>query len=346
MPRIGQNPLKWIEIDQKPSRITVMTIVYIPELDGYWKESLDVLKLCLQSLWQNTNQSFDLMVFDNGSCDAVRDFLQEEKLAGRIQFLIFSTYNLRKLGALNFMFSCAPGEIVSYFDSDVYLRPDWLDATLLVMDAFPEAGQVSALPTADKANLFCSSTYEAINNNLSLVVIQGENLIPEKFIHAHYSSIGKTREIYFENITERKDMKITRSNVSAFVSAQDFQFTTRRDVIQKILPLDVLSPEEYYDPIYSPVFESRINNLGYWRLSTEDYLIHHIGNKLPSKEDEDLWVYGADDSNLHSSHTQARFTQSKYRKFTKWLYQNQYFRRLLKKINSLTYSMLYKNSHA
>ena len=33
---------------------------------------------------------FDLMVFDNGSCPEVREFLVKEKEEGRIQYLILS----------------------------------------------------------------------------------------------------------------------------------------------------------------------------------------------------------------------------------------------------------------
>src|SRR5687767_9535177 len=213
MPRIGQNPLKWIESEIFPASITVALIVHIPELSGYWKDSLDILKLCLNSLRQNTKQPFDLMIFDNGSCAIVKDYLMAEKQTGKVQFLILSEYNLRKLGALNFLLACAPGNIISYSDSDVYFCKGWLDKSLELMDTFPEAGQISALPTADKVNAFCSSTYQAIERDPSIAVQRAESLIPEKYIRAHYSSIGKTEDTYLRSTGRRKDTKITRDGV-------------------------------------------------------------------------------------------------------------------------------------
>ena len=67
MSRVGQNPFKWITLDQKPQKITIVTVVYIPELSGYWKNALAVLERCIDSLYENTSQLFDLMVLDNGS---------------------------------------------------------------------------------------------------------------------------------------------------------------------------------------------------------------------------------------------------------------------------------------
>ncbi|MEW6718195.1 MAG: hypothetical protein AB1345_11930 [Chloroflexota bacterium] len=98
MTRIGQNPMRWVKDVHHPERITSTTIVYILALDGYWQESLDVLKLCLQSMRRSTQLPFDLIVFDNGSCDEVRDYLIEQYQESQIQYLIFSKKTWGKLG--------------------------------------------------------------------------------------------------------------------------------------------------------------------------------------------------------------------------------------------------------
>ena len=85
----------------------------------------------------------------------------------------------------------------------------------------------------------------------------------------------------------------SRNGVSAYVSAQDFQFVTRHAVIQRVLPLEVRHPGEYYDPIYSPVFEAKVDELGWWRLSTPQYLVHHMGNSLPGLAGELAGINGA-----------------------------------------------------
>ncbi len=282
MQRTGRHPLKDSNLlmdEPEIQKITVTTITHIPMLAGYWAESLEVLKLFFESLHQSTELPFDLMVFDNASCREVTDYLTQLKSDGLIQYLILSDRNFRKLGALDYLLRAAPGEIVAYADSDVYFLPGWLEKTLEVMEAFPQAGMVSALPTADKSTRFVESTLAGIKESSAIQVETGPDLIPEAFIRAHRLSLGKSEEAYQPE--SRQDTRISLDNVSAYVSAQDFQFVTRREVIQSVLPLNLDQSTENYDPIYSPVFEAKTDQQGWWRLSTCDYLVHHMGNHVP-----------------------------------------------------------------
>ena len=83
--RVGQNPAKSIDHVPQPERVTVAILTYIPFLSGYYAESLEVLKTCLGSLWENTSRPYDLLVFDNASCPEVRGFLEEAHRQGKIQ---------------------------------------------------------------------------------------------------------------------------------------------------------------------------------------------------------------------------------------------------------------------
>ncbi|HKJ26231.1 MAG TPA: glycosyltransferase family A protein, partial [Anaerolineales bacterium] len=110
--RVGQNPAKSVDSVAKPAKVTVAMVVYIPFLGGYYQQSLDVLKLCLESIWQNTKIPYDLMVFDNASCEEVRQYLVQSEAEGKIQFLTLSDKNIGKVGAWNFIFGGAPGEFI------------------------------------------------------------------------------------------------------------------------------------------------------------------------------------------------------------------------------------------
>ena len=70
--RLVKIPAKSIEHIPQPQPVTVAVVSYIPFLSGYYAEGLDVLKACLESLWQNTAEGYDLLVFDNASCAEVR----------------------------------------------------------------------------------------------------------------------------------------------------------------------------------------------------------------------------------------------------------------------------------
>src|SRR5512137_1565174 len=128
--RVGHNPARFVEKVAQPAGITVTVVSCIPFLSGYYEQSLDVLKACLNSIHENTPELHDLMLFDNHSCPEVRQYLQEAYDQGVIQYLVLSDKNIGKIGAWNFMFGAAQGEYVVFSDSDILYRPGWLAASL------------------------------------------------------------------------------------------------------------------------------------------------------------------------------------------------------------------------
>jgi len=317
--------------------VTITTITHIPVLEGYWQDSLEVLKLFFESLRASTQMPFDLMVFDNASCREVTDYLSGLKEAGHIQYLLLSDRNFRKLGALDFLLRSAPGEYVAYADSDVYFLPGWLEKSLEVLRTFPQAGMVSALPTVDKSDRFIASTLAGIANDPMVSVEKEPNLVPEAYVRAHQLSLGKDPTALIS--AERTDTRLTRSGVSAFLSAQDFQFLTRRGVIERVLPLSGDDEQLNYDPIYSPVFEAKVDRAGFWRLSTCDYLVHHMGNQVPGLAGELKDI--APELDFDESKDRATATQDQHKRFRlseRWL-----IRKVLKKIYTWSYMQLFEN---
>ena len=100
----------------------------------------------LRSLRQNTAEAFDLLVFDNGSCPEVKQQLLDWQQQGLIDWLLTSQYNLGKTGALNWMIGAMPNELLVYSDSDVFFRTGWLEQSLAILEAFPQAGMITAQP--------------------------------------------------------------------------------------------------------------------------------------------------------------------------------------------------------
>ena len=84
--RVGENPAKTIQRISKPRRITVAVLSYVPFISGYYSEALEVLKACLDGIWKNSDLPYDLMVFDNGSCEETREFLLDAQIHNKIQY--------------------------------------------------------------------------------------------------------------------------------------------------------------------------------------------------------------------------------------------------------------------
>jgi glycosyltransferase involved in cell wall biosynthesis len=261
-----------------PESVTLVTTVYIPELAGYWQESLDVLKVCLHSLFENTETPHDLLVWDNDSCREVREYLLDLHDRGRIQYLFLARENVAKLGCFNQVFPSTPGEYIGFFDSDVYFHPGWLEASLNVFDAFEKVGTVTARPvrqTELKRDQIASTLAFADDPPAGVTVERGD-LIPAEIIREHFESIGVDPD------TDRAhdDVRLTRNDVSVYANGSHFQFLTRRDVAGQVLPLPFgehpLGSDRQWD--------LAINELGYLRLSLDRPLVRHIGNSLKGED--------------------------------------------------------------
>jgi cellulose synthase/poly-beta-1,6-N-acetylglucosamine synthase-like glycosyltransferase len=187
--RIGQNPAKFVGEVHKPERITVAVLTYIPFLSGYFATYLEVVKACLDSIWKNTELPHDLMVFDNGSCQELVDFLLDAQEQGRIQYLVLSKENLGKGGAWNAIFSSAPGKIIAYSDSDALFYPGWLDHSVKLLESYPKVGMVTSRPFRTREHLM-TGTFDWVDHTQEASLEKG-NFIPWEVFREFDMSLGQ-----------------------------------------------------------------------------------------------------------------------------------------------------------
>ncbi len=271
--RIGQNPAKSIEHVPQPARVTVAVVTYIPFLRGYYAQSLEVLKVCLGSLWENTPPPYDLLVFDNASCAEVRAYLTQAQEQGRIQYLVLSDKNVGKGGAWNFIFQAAPGEFIAYADSDIYFRQGWLERSLEILAAFPRAGMVTARPLRTPQE-FYTRTLEWARQQADVLIEEGQ-FLPWEVYREHVLSLGTSDEQARQWYASRQDIRLMRNGVCAHVSAAHFQFTAPKAVLAQFIPFDMERPMGQVRSL-----DEQMNQAGYLRLCTCEPLVKHVGNRL------------------------------------------------------------------
>ena len=330
MPRSGQNPMKWTQGVYKPQRITIAVLVYIPFLGEYWEQSLDVLRICLESIRVSTPEQFDLMVFDNGSCLEVKQFLLSEQDGGRINCLILSEKNVGKVGAWNLMFAAAPGDIIVYSDSDVLFLPGWLEESLRVLEAFPKVGMITAQPARRGLPRFCQTTLREAKQDPTIEIDQGD-LLPHEFIEWCRYGLGRSPEEHKRLIQGHYDIRLRKGTTEAFVSADHFQFLTTKKALQRFLPFNVTIPLGGEDDCQ---LDRGMDEAGFWRLSLSQFLVHHLGNRL--QEDQDLEkIFKTLEINSFELRPNANVG-------TIGRVENTYLRKLLKRLNALSYRLLYQ----
>ncbi|MGW8142810.1 MAG: glycosyltransferase family A protein [Anaerolineales bacterium] len=282
--RVGQNPAKSIKQVAQPKKITVATATYVPHLKGYYAESLEVLKACFESLWMNTKIPHDLLVFDNNSCNEVKEYLVEAKDKGQIQFLLLSDKNVGKGGAWNFIFQGAQGEIIAYADSDVLFRPGWLEHSIEILDTYPNVGMVTARPLRSPEKYY-SKTLEWAENYPD-VSLESGRFIPWEVFSEHVLSLGTSEAQAREWFDSKREWRTTYKGVSAFISAAHFQFVTPKSVIQQILPFEMDRPMGQVRSI-----DELINQAGYLRLTTCEPYVKHLGNRLDGMQAGEIRDY-------------------------------------------------------
>jgi hypothetical protein len=271
--RKGQNPAKFVDTVARPERITVAVLSYIPFLSGYYAETLDVLKVCLESIWENTDQPYDLLVFDNGSCQEAVDYLQGAHQEGRIQYLILSDKNLGKGGAWNLIFEAAPGEILAYSDSDALFYPGWLTRSLEILEVYPNVGMVTSRPFRTSPE-FYSRTVQWAEATPGVTLERGQFTSWEVFLEFD-RSLGQPEEQIRSHYESSEDIRLIYQGVRAHAGASHWQFVARKSVLQQFVPFTMDRPMGQVRQL-----DQRLNEAGLLRLMTSDPLVMNMSNSL------------------------------------------------------------------
>jgi len=285
--RIGMNPARNRVSDYHPARVTVVVLVYIPYLSGYFQYRLDVLKLCLGSILKHTEKPYDLFVFDNGSCPEVKRYLRGLMEAGSIQYLFAAGENVGKIGAFKIMFEAVPGELIAYADDDIFFYPDWLPAHLELIDGYPRVGMVSGCAVRTLFTTAVESNLRLAEQDPEVTLTRGRT-IPEQWEYEWAESYGRDPASHLERMQGMEDLIMERRGIKAYAAANHNQFMAPKNVITQFLP-----------SVWSGRLMGQMHELdleldagGYLRLSTMERTTKHMGNLISPSMAEEAALFG------------------------------------------------------
>ena len=275
MPRVGMNPARHRRSTYRPARVTVAILVYLPHLSGYFERRLEVVKLSLESLLLNTDPPYDLMVFDNGSCEETLQYLRRLQGAGQVDYLLTSRVNLGKLGALRVIAGAAPGEVIAYADDDTYFYPGWLPAHLRLLDSFPNVGMVSGSPERTLFDHGIASALRLAETDPEVTLARGR-WIPETWEREWAVALGFDPAAYLQRVQPLEELILETRGERAYATACHNQFVSPKEVLARALEGDW--PDRLMGGLNE--LDNAIDAAGHLRLTTLDRTTKLIGNVI------------------------------------------------------------------
>ncbi len=251
MPRIGVNPSRNQTLSFSPPRVTVAVLVYAPHQAGYFQHRLDVTRLTLESILANTEPPYELLVFDNGSCEEMVSYLQGLYAEGKIDRLVLSRQNIGKLNALYRIAHLASGSVIAYSDDDVYHLKGWLPAHLEVLDTFPNVGAVTGFYIRQRVVMSSESTLAWAKTGAESV--ERGLLMPHKWEEEYMENSGRTPERYAQEVAGVEDVVVTYHGLKAWISAHHFEVLTPKKVLLEVL--EEMLPEGWSDQLMGRMVE-------------------------------------------------------------------------------------------
>ncbi|ALJ04590.1 hypothetical protein APS56_05305 [Pseudalgibacter alginicilyticus] len=274
--RIGLNPNKDKHLVKSEYLHQIIIPVYIPNQENYFKDSLRVLKLCVESLLNTTHNKTFITIVNNGSCLIVKEYLE----------LLFNTKEIHELihteniGKLNAILKGLVGndiELVTISDADVLFLPNWQQETCKIFKKVPNAGVVGLVPQFKMYEANCGNVLfdNVFNKKLKFLPV-----VNPKALKMFYKSIGWKNDYNQDYLKYTLGIEIN-PDLSVLVGSGHFVATYKKDIFDEVITYVGFKlggkSLEYLD--------SASLKKGYWRLTTQDNFAYHMGNTV-----ED-WMY-------------------------------------------------------
>lgn len=250
----------------------IIIVVYIPNEEGFYKDSLNVFQLCLDSLIRTVNSSAAITVVNNGSYVKVSDILNTYLKAKKIDTLISHNINIGKIDAQIGAARGAREKYITLTDADILFVDGWQEKVEEVFGAFPNVGSVSPIPVR-------TGLYAGTSSVLKQILLRR---IKFKFIALpqNFDSYNKFLTSINWDLDEDKNIKwpvVESKGISAIIGSAHQVLTIDRDILFTTSPsnpsLTLVGGNSEHNYVDVPIDKSRK-----LRLATFHNYAFHIGN--------------------------------------------------------------------
>ena len=274
--RIGSNPNIDKSLDLNETSHRVIIPIYIPNAEGYFKDSFNVFKVCIESLLCTINKDTAVSLVSNGSSSEVNEYITELWIQGKINRVVFNKENVGKMNAIITETRASFEEFITYSDADVFFDKNWLEQTFRIFYDIPKAGFVSMNPTP----VFYLHSCSTLLDNICTVLFSKKkvnNVCSFDDLEHFHKSIGKDNN--YTNSIFSKDVLCVGNEKKYIIGAGHFCCTIRKTPTLRFVPLEK-SKIGASGGSESAYLDIPFDKTGLWRLSSSKAYVWHMGNVL------------------------------------------------------------------
>ena len=268
--RVGFNPHKDQQETNSEYFHQVVVPVYIPNFEGYFKDGLKILEICLQSIIKTSHDKTFLTIVNNGSCIEVKNYLDDLFAKNLIHELVHAQ-NIGKLNAILKAINGANFKLITIADADVLFLNNWQKATYEVFNTFTKAGVVCPTPSPRSLRIFTANIYWDLFFSKKLKFSKVKN--PDALLN-FARSVGD--EKFYNQYQLNQYLTVNADNCKAVIGAGHFVSTYKKEVFQNLNI--TYSNYKLGGDSEGKILDQPVVTKGLWRLSTEDNFAYHLGN--------------------------------------------------------------------
>lgn len=325
--RTGFNPHKDQPIPASEYLHQIIIPVFIPHFEGYFKDSFTIFKLCLQSVVTTVHDKTFITVVNNGSCNAVKDYLNELHNQNKIQEVIH-TNNIGKLNGILKGLAGNDIELVTISDSDVLFLNGWQQETTTIFKSLPKVGVVGIVPQFNMHKVHSNNLLFDTFFSSKVKFLQVKN---KEALVSFYDSIGWERNYNPDYLKYSLGMDVNK-DLKVLVGSGHFVATYKKDIFSKLvsnIPYKMGGNSEgYLDEL--PLQKD------YWRVTTHDNFAYHLGNTI----EEWMISFSINENKIVSNDVPRNFQVNPKLSDFSYVIKNKVFKKLL--FNSLFLNYFYK----
>lgn len=278
--RVGVNPLRNSMAPDKAPKIVASVITHLPNQIGYHKERLAIVKACLNSMRENAGMKCAVMVWDNGSCNELKDWLLSNF---RPTYLVLSPNIGKGSAKAGILRMFHEDTIVGISDDDMLFYKGWLDDAVKLIKHFPNVGAVSGYACRRMMKNNISTLKWAEENG---TVITNGRSIPDEWETDYAVSVEQDPEEWLDFTKDDLDTSIEYQGVKAYATAHHCQAVYVAGRVASLAAWDSMAAAA------EGPWDEAIDQAGMLRLATMERMSRHMGNIIDPKLRSELESMG------------------------------------------------------